>query len=151
VAKWVASSTAGRGHERCVDPSSSGRSERRDSVLADEVFLVVSKARIASSIDTRHGRLEFIFPEWPISVNEAFTPFREPVSGEPSRGAHALDRQGRAELVYLEAWAARIYTEKELRLQYALISTDHTHRSLLLVDSRVPREEPRPATIRFLR
>lgn len=37
--------------------------------------------------------------------------------------------------MYLEAWAARIYTEKELRLQYALISTDHTHRSLLLVDS----------------
>ena len=42
--------------KRCVDPSSSGRSERRDSVLADEVFLVGSTARIASSIDTRRAR-----------------------------------------------------------------------------------------------
>ena len=46
------SATAGRGHERCADPSSGGRSERRDSVPADEVFLVGSTARIASSIDT---------------------------------------------------------------------------------------------------
>ena len=44
--------TAGFGHERCVDPSSGGRSERRHSVSADEVFLVGSTARIASSIDT---------------------------------------------------------------------------------------------------
>ena len=49
-------STAGRGHERCPDPSSGGRSERRDSVPADEVFLVGSTARIASSIDTRRAR-----------------------------------------------------------------------------------------------
>ena len=50
--KGTADTTAGRGHERCRYPSSGGRSERRDSVPADEVFLVGSTARIASSIDT---------------------------------------------------------------------------------------------------
>ena len=52
----VTNSKAGRGHEKCADPSSGGRSARRDSVPADEVFLAGSTARIASSIDTRRAR-----------------------------------------------------------------------------------------------
>ena len=48
--------TAKRKRGASAGPSSGGRSERRDSVSANEVFLVGSTARIARSIDTRHAR-----------------------------------------------------------------------------------------------